>query len=316
MYRMLFLGYSNLIKARILPILNRLPIKSCSIAKYEGQDWDDWEGLSSIDKYDTYEEGLNNFKGELVYVSTVNIAHFLYAKLALEHGFHVIVDKPATMEYVQAYKLVEIAKQKNLLLCESTVYLYHPQFKIIDNIFKQNRDIPKLLTVHFTMPPFTPNNFRYKRELGGGALMDTLPYAVSVGRYFFKEMPNKVSVQINERNIDGLDIEYSLLMGYSNGKSLIGHFGFNTEYINSMLVIGDRTNVIFNRVFTIPENLENTLLVEHMNNHASVTTPKGNNFELFLNYVLKALKNKEYDTLYNSMLYDAEVKQMIINKSI
>lgn len=316
MGRILFLGYSNLIKARILPILSRLSIKSYSIAKYEGQDWDDWDGLNTIDKYDTYEEGLNNFKGELVYVSTVNSTHFLYAKLALEHGFHVIVDKPATMEYVQASKLIEVAKQKNLLVCESTVYLYHPQFEIVNDIFKQNRDAPKLLTVHFTMPPFTSNNFRYRKELGGGALMDTLPYAVSTGRYFFKEIPNKVSVQINERNADGLDIEYSLLMAYSNGKSLIGHFGFNTEYINSMLVIGNRTNITFNRVFTIPENVENTLFVDRMNNHDSVITPKGNNFELFLKNVLRALENKEYDAFYNSMLYDAEVKQMIINQSI
>ena len=131
MGRILFLGYSNLIKARILPILSRLSIKSYSIAKYEGQDWDDWDGLNTIDKYNTYEEGLNNFKGELVYVSTVNSTHFLYAKLALEYGFHVIVDKPATMEYVQASKLIEVAKQKNLLVCESTVYLYHPQFEMI-----------------------------------------------------------------------------------------------------------------------------------------------------------------------------------------
>lgn len=316
MYRILFLGYSNLIKVRILPILNRLPIKSCSIAKYESQDWDDWDGLSTVDKYDTYEEGLNNFKGELVYVSTVNSVHFPYAKFALEHGFHVIVDKPATMEYAQTCKLIEVAKQMNLLVCESTVFLYHPQFVIVDNIFKQNRDTPKLLTVHFTMPPFAPNNFRYRKELGGGALMDTLPYAVSVGRYFFKEFPNKVSVQINERNVDELDIEYSLLMAYPNGKSLIGHFGFNTEYINSVLAIGNRTNVAFNRAFTIPEDMENTILVDCMNNHDSVTTPKGNNFELFLKNVLKALEDKEYDTFYKSMLYDAEVKQMIINKSI
>lgn len=83
-----------------------------------------------------------------------------------------------------------------------------------------------------------------------------------------------------------------------------------------MLVIGNRTNITFNRVFTIPENVENTLFVDRMNNHDSVITPKGNNFELFLKNVLRTLGNKEYDTFYNSMLYDAEVKQMIINKSI
>ena len=314
MHKILFLGYSNLIKARILPILKSVDIESYSIAKYEGQDWDDWEGLSRIEKFDTYEEGLNNFQGDLVYVSTVNSAHFQYSKYALEKGFNVIVDKPATMTLAQAEELLEIAQKSNLLICESTVYLCHPQFECVDNIFKQNENSPKLLTVHFTMPPFTPNNFRYKKELGGGALMDTLPYAVSIGRYFFKEKPTDIAVSVNERNEDGLDIEYSLLMTYPEGKAMVGHFGFNTEYINKILVMGRRTNVTVNRVFTIPDNMENELLVDHNNSHTVVKARNGNNFKLFLEEVLRVLDSHDYNAMYNSMLYDAEVKQMIINK--
>lgn len=118
---------------------------------------------------------------------------------------------------------------------------------MIKDIFEKNGDTPKLLTVHFTMPPFKPNNFRHQRSLGGSAIMDTAPYAVSVGRYFFGSRPEKISCVVSERQQDGLDIEYSLMMSYPDGKTMIGHFGFNTEYINQVHLMGHRTNVLCNR---------------------------------------------------------------------
>lgn len=311
----MFLGYSNLVKGRILPILAKAGFSEVTIAKFEGQPWDeDYKkcGLPVI-CYDSYEEGLANFKGDLVYVSTVNSTHVEYAKKSLEAGFNTIVDKPATTTFKEAQDLVDLAKSKNLLIGESTVYLEHPQLTTIKDIFANNGDAPKMLTVHFTMPPFKPENFRYQKSLGGGAIMDTAPYAVSVARYFLGGEPEKVFCIVNECQTDGLDIEYSLLMQYADGKSMIGHFGFNTEYINQVFLMGNRTNVTVNRIFTIPENLENELVVNHMNECSKITTPAGNNFELYLKKVLHNLQLKNYEEAYQSLLSDAKVKQMIIN---
>ena len=239
MASILFLGYSNLVKGRILPILAKAGFTEVSIAKYEGQPWDeDYKkcGLP-VTCYDNYEAGLKTFKGDLVYISTVNSTHAEYARKSLEARLNTIVDKPATLTLKDAEDLVELARQKNLFLGESTVYLMHPQLTTIKQIFADNEDTPKLATIHFTMPPFQPNNFRYQKSLGGGAIMDTAPYAVSVGRYFFGSKPEKVECVVSERQEDGLDIEYSLLMNYPGGKTMIGHFGFNTEYVLCVLFI-------------------------------------------------------------------------------
>ena len=315
MASILFLGYSNLVKGRILPILSKAGFTEVSIAKYEGQPWDeDYKkcGLP-VKCYDNYEAGLSAFKGDLVYISTVNSTHAEYARKALEAGLNTIVDKPATLTLKDAEKLMALAKQKNLLLGESTVYLMHPQLTTIKQIFADNEDAPKLATIHFTMPPFQPNNFRYQKSLGGGAIMDTAPYAVSVGRYFFGSKPEKVECVVSERQEDGLDIEYSLLMSYPGGKTMIGHFGFNTEYINQVHLMGTRTNVLVNRIFTIPDTMENELTVNHLNQVSVVKTPAGNNFELYLKDALSVLKSGNYEKAYQDMLWDAEVKNMIIN---
>ncbi len=315
MASIMFLGYSNLVKGRILPIISKVGFTEVTIAKYEGQVWDEeFEkyGLP-ITCYDSYEDGFANFKGDIVYISTVNSTHVEYAKKSLEKGFNTIVDKPATTKYEEALDLVELAKSKKLLVGESTVYLEHPQLTTIKDIFVNNDDTPKLLTVHFTMPPFKPENFRYQKLLGGGAIMDTAPYAVSVARYFFNAEPEQVFCVVNERKDDGLDIEYSLLMQYSDGRSMIGHFGFNTEYVNQVFLLGDRTNVTINRIFTIPDTMENELIVNHLNEVNMVKAPRGNNFELYLTKILQTIETGNYIQSYNAMLSDAKVKEMIFN---
>lgn len=315
MASIMFLGYSNLIKGRILPILSKAGFTEVVIAKYAGQPWDeDYKkcGLP-VTCYDNFEEGLSHFSGDIVYVSTVNSTHVNCAKKSLEAGFNTIVDKPATFNYDEAKMLVDLAERKGLFLGESTVYLEHPQLDAVRKIFADNGDTPKMMTVHFTMPPFKPENFRYQKFLGGGAIMDTAPYAVSIARYFFNAEPEQVFCIVNERKEDGLDIEYSLLMQYSDGRSMIGHFGFNTEYVNQVFLMGTRTNVTVNRIFTIPDTMENELTVSHMNENTIVKTKSGNNFQLYLAETLETLKSGKYEKAYQAMLSDAKVKQMIFD---
>ena len=103
------------------------------------------------------------------------------------------------------------------------------------------------------------------------------------------------------------------MMRYADGRAMIGHFGFNTEYINQVFLLGTRTNVTINRIFTIPDTLENEILVMHLNEQFTVKTPAGNNFELYLSRTLQTLQSGNYEQAYHALLSDAKVKQMIFN---
>lgn len=317
MKAILFLGYSNLVKSRILPIVHLAGFNEVAIAKYEGQLWDEaWKECKvPVARFDDYETGLAQFKGHIVYISTVNSQHAFWARKSLEYGFHTIIDKPATCSMAEASELLLMARTGQLLLAESTVYLCHPQMSAVRKVFADYLDSPKLMTVHFSMPPFQPDNFRYRRLLGGGAIMDTAPYAVSVGRFFFGTKPLSTNCIITERQEDGLEIEYSLLMHYPGGRTLIGHFGFNTEYINRVHLMGNRTNVCIDRVFTIPDTLENTIHVRHMNQESIVKSACGNNFLLYLKQIRQWIKTRDFEEPYMSLRLDAEVKDSIINSA-
>ncbi|MGV3697393.1 Gfo/Idh/MocA family oxidoreductase [Flavobacterium sp.] len=64
----------------------------------------------SILSYDSVSELLTDGKIELVVVNTPNNTHFEYAKLVLEAGKHVLIEKPATTTPEQFEELLTLAK--------------------------------------------------------------------------------------------------------------------------------------------------------------------------------------------------------------
>ena len=69
--------------------------------------------------YGSYEEMLNDPQVELVYVATPHSHHYQYAKMCLEHGKHVLVEKAFTVNAAQAEELIRLSEEKNLLLAEA-----------------------------------------------------------------------------------------------------------------------------------------------------------------------------------------------------
>lgn len=61
----------------------------------------------------------------------MNPQHFETAKLMLEHGKHVLCEKPLTMNLKQTTELIEFAKSKNLFLMEAVWSRFFPVYDAI-----------------------------------------------------------------------------------------------------------------------------------------------------------------------------------------
>lgn len=68
-------------------------------------------------------------KVDFVVIVTPNDTHYPIAKAALEHGFHVVLDKPATHTSQQAAELQQLAAAKNLLCCVTYNYTGYPMVR-------------------------------------------------------------------------------------------------------------------------------------------------------------------------------------------
>lgn len=66
---------------------------------------------------------------DFVSIVTPNHMHFAPAMLALEHGFHVVLDKPMTLNLQEAVRLKAKVEQSGLLFCLTHTYTGYPMVK-------------------------------------------------------------------------------------------------------------------------------------------------------------------------------------------
>ncbi len=66
---------------------------------------------------------------DFISIVTPNHLHFPPAKMALEHGFHVLSDKPATFDLAEAKELKELVKKSGLLYGLTHNYTGYPMVK-------------------------------------------------------------------------------------------------------------------------------------------------------------------------------------------
>ncbi len=71
-------------------------------------------------------EAVRPDRPEFIVVVTTNNVHYPAARLALEHGFHVVCDKPLATSSKDAAELAALAKKKGLLFCVTYAYSGFP----------------------------------------------------------------------------------------------------------------------------------------------------------------------------------------------
>lgn len=81
--------------------------------------------------YSTFLELAKDPNVEVVHVAALNPKHFEVAMLMLQHGKHVLVQKPMCMNEMQASKLIDYAKEKNLFLMEGIWSRVFPTYQYI-----------------------------------------------------------------------------------------------------------------------------------------------------------------------------------------
>jgi len=305
----LILGYSQIVRRRVIPALGGLKDFSRVDIAFWGPDAPAERPVTPNGRlFEDFAPALAQSEAELVYVSTVNSAHAEWVRKALESGRHVCVDKPAFLSLKDAEAAADLASRKGLCLAEATVYASHPQIAAVQGLFAPPNAGPLRLTVLFSVPPFPPENFRYEKKLGGGALYDMGPYAASVSRLILADRPDEVLCRINSRRGgDGVETSFSVLASYSGGRSFAGHFGFDTEYKNYLNVLGPDRSVEMNRVFTTPADLPNEIKVREKNEGRVVKIPAADSFALFLDRLREEIKAKTQGRWIELMLKDADL---------
>ena len=135
--------------------------------------------------YGSHTELLEDETVEAVYISAVNSQHYRWAKAALEHGKHVICEKPCTTSEAQTRELFELAGEKRLFLMEAQKMLFLPAVLAVRDWIRSGK-AGSMRVAEFTHSfEGSYNNWMYDEAAGGGPLLSSAIYVVELLQFLF-----------------------------------------------------------------------------------------------------------------------------------
>lgn len=171
-------------------------------------------GIPTI--HNSYQELVADHEIDAVYIATVMSEHFANAKLALENGKHVLMEKAFTLNATQAKELVSLATANNLLLMEAMWSRFLPHYQRLLEIVESG-DLGQIVSVtadhSLDIPPSRAIRL-HDPALGGGALLDLGVYPISFS-YFL--LGNPVEIKAVGVVKDGVDHSIAASFKFANG---------------------------------------------------------------------------------------------------
>ena len=143
--------------------------------------------------YGSYDDVVYNSLVDLVYISIPVTLRYEIAKKAIKNKKHIICEKPAFLNYDQAYEIVNIAIDSNLSIIDGWSFKYHDQYSFTRNIIKNKiiGDVKNISGV-CSYPLPKPKNIRLNADIGGGVFYDSIGYPVSAVQLILGKNPKSI----------------------------------------------------------------------------------------------------------------------------
>jgi predicted dehydrogenase len=197
------LGNATIARKCVIPAIQKsntgrvtaLATRSPSAAKETARQFD----IPRI--YEGYRALLADDTIDAVYLPLPNHLHLPWTREALAAGKHVLCEKPLALNAAEAGEMAAAAKAADRLLMEALMYRFHPRSQEIkQRVTAGDIGVPRLVRAgfcfHIDKKIFeSADNIRLKPETGGGALLDTGCYCVSVARWYLDAEPTAVQAQ-------------------------------------------------------------------------------------------------------------------------
>ena len=197
--------------------------------------------------YGSYADLAADKKVGLIYIATPISEHYENAKMCLEAGKAVLVEKAFTVNAEQAEELIRIAKEKNVFLAEAIWTRYMPFNKTIREVLDSGViGKPVMLTANLGYP-LTHVQRMIDPDLAGGALLDLGVYPLNFASMFFGDDIDKISAAASYTE-EFVDEQDGITITYKDGKV--------ANLMASMSSVTDRRGVIYgDKGYVVVENI-------------------------------------------------------------
>jgi predicted dehydrogenase len=232
--KVLLIGHSRIARRRVLPALRALKCTTSSASHRERR----------ARRMSHRPRALRRLRGaiatsgaDLAYVSLANGDHAAMGG-ALPASRPARGGRQARVPHARdARALVELAASQRRCLAEATVFTFHPQVGALLDAFAAD-DGPLRATAAFSFPPLPDATIATAGSWAAAPSTTSAPMSPRPAGFLFGAPPRSVACAVVNRNPDGVETAFSVLLAYDAHRSLAGHFGFDTAYQNRLLAFG------------------------------------------------------------------------------
>jgi len=216
----------------------------------------------------SYEELVSDPTVDIVYIATPHPGHVDNALLALDHGKHVLVEKPFTLNETEAAIIRDRAAEKGLLAMEAMWTRYLPHMVRIREIIAAGTlgELRVVSADHTQKISTDPTHRLNALELGGGALLDLGIYPISFAVDVLG-LPESVSAAARLSDA-GSDAEVATVFVHRDGALSTTVSSSRAAGANTAQIVGTQARIEIDRVWYTPTSFR-------------VVTPDGDVIEEF-----------------------------------
>ncbi|HMB69105.1 MAG TPA: Gfo/Idh/MocA family oxidoreductase [bacterium] len=189
---------------------------------------------------DDYQSVLDDPQVDAIYLPLANSLHHPWLLAAAAAGKHCLCEKPLTVTAAEAREARDAFGRAGRRLMEAFMWCHHPQAARVRELMRPGElGEPRRFHATFSFPLDRPDDYRWKRAMGGGALLDIGCYGVSAARYFLGAEPAAVSARgIFRPGPDGVDESAAAWLDFGEGRVATVSCSFASAFSQGLEVTG------------------------------------------------------------------------------
>jgi len=248
---------------------------AATLAKYAPQQ-------RGVRVYDDPEALLGDAEVQAVYLPLANHEHAEWTLRAIQHGKHVLCEKPMALTVTDIETIEAAAHQHKVTVMEGFMYRFHPQHARAMEIIRSGT-IGEVRSVRasysFMMRPARMYRLAESVERGGGAMWDIGCYAIHSARMCLDTDP--LAVTAMARYVEsGADVTTSGVIDFGAGKFAHFDFSFERARRSEYEIIGTKGGVKCHTVWQLPGDVPVISWWTEEGRNCTEQLPAANHFNL------------------------------------
>ena len=211
--------------------------------------------------YGSYEALLADPEIDGVYNPLPNHLHVPWSERAAEAGKHVLCEKPIALGAAEARRLLAVRDRTGVVVCEAAMVRVHPRWLAARELIRGG----KIGTLRSFVGTFgysiARDNIRFDAEMGGGVLLDTGFYPVTMSRFCFDAEPTGVLGRSEVDPATGVDLLTSGVLQFPSGQATFS-CGMDLGPMLRALLLGTKGHLELPIAWNPPGDRPSELIVE------------------------------------------------------